>query len=53
MPFSPKAHRLFEFVAHNPAKAKAEGIKVKPTDAARMASEGVKKEATKRGLINR
>lgn len=43
MPYLPKQHRLFEFVAHNPAQAHAEGIKIPQADAARMASEGVKK----------
>ena len=45
MPWSSSQHRLFEFVAHEPGKARAEGIKVKPADAARMASEGVKKDS--------
>jgi hypothetical protein len=48
MPWSPAQHRLFEFVAHNPGKARAEGIKVKPGDAARMASEGIKRDAKSR-----
>ncbi|MDE2104681.1 MAG: hypothetical protein KGL39_46020 [Patescibacteria group bacterium] len=54
MPYSPKAHRLFEFVAHNPAKAKREGIKIKPSAAAKMASEGIKRSPAKgAGMINR
>jgi hypothetical protein len=43
MPWNPAQHRLFEFVAHDPAKAKAEGIDIKPSDAAHMAGEGIKK----------
>lgn len=49
MPYSPKAHRLFEAVAHDPELAKRKGIpqaKVK-----QMAAEGVK--PAKRGLLNR
>ena len=42
MPWSPKQHRLFEFVAHNPEKARREGIKIPQHTAAKMASEGVK-----------
>lgn len=45
MPWSPAQHRLFEFVAHEPEKAKAEGIGVKPSDAAHMAAEGIRTKA--------
>ena len=43
MPWTPAQHRLFEFVAHSPAKAAAEGIKIGQATAQRMASEGIKK----------
>ena len=46
MPWTSKQHRLFEFVKHNPAKARAEGIKIKPSDASRMAAEGVKENSS-------
>lgn len=44
MPWTSAQHRLFEFVAHDPKAAKKEGIDVKPTDAARMAAEGIRKK---------
>lgn len=40
MPWSPKQHRFFEAIAHNPAIAKRSGIP--RATAATMASEGVK-----------
>lgn len=45
MPWSPSQHRLFEFVANNPGKARAEGIKIGQGQAQKMASEGIKKDA--------
>lgn len=52
MPYSPKAHRLFEAAAHDPAIAKARGIP--QAKAAQMASEGIKRASPKkRGMINR
>lgn len=50
MPWSPAQHRLAEFVAHNPAKARAEGIAMKPTAARKMASEGIKPQALAKAL---
>lgn len=44
MPWTPSQHRLFEFVSHDPSKAKKEGIDIKPGDAARMAAEGIRKK---------
>lgn len=40
MPWTPKQHRLFEAVAHDPAIAKSTGIP--RAKAAAMASEGIK-----------
>ncbi len=48
MPWTPKQHRLAEFVKNNPAKAKAEGIGMKPEAAAKMAAEGIKEEPKKK-----
>jgi len=45
MPYNAKQHRLFEAAAHDPKVAKKVGIK--PKDAKRMASEGVKKSEKK------
>ena len=45
MPYTAKQHRLFEFVSHNPGKARAEGIKIPQKTAAKMAHEGIKTEA--------
>lgn len=44
IPFTLKQHKLFEYVKHNPTQAYAKGIKIKPADASKMASEGVKSE---------
>jgi len=44
MPYTLKQHKLFEYVKHNPTQAYAKGIKIKPADASKMASEGVKSE---------
>lgn len=44
MPYSPKAHRLFEAVAHDPALAKKKGIS--QAQARKMAGEGIKREDT-------
>jgi hypothetical protein len=41
MPYSAKAHRLFEAAAHNPQIAKAHGMS--QAEAKKLASEGVKK----------
>ena len=41
MPYLPQQHRLFESAAHNPAVAQRVGIPQQ--QAAKMASEGVKK----------
>lgn len=54
MPYSVKAHRLFEAASHDPAVAKRVGIPQKT--AAKMAHEGVKRDdakPAKTGLINR
>jgi hypothetical protein len=48
MPYTLKQHKLFEYVKHNPQQAYAKGIKIKPKDAAKMASEGVKNAKSKR-----
>lgn len=40
MPWSPKQHRLFELLAHGGTPHN--GANISQTDAARMASEGVK-----------
>ena len=42
MPWTQKQHNLAEFVAHNPGKARAEGISMTPAAATKMAAEGVK-----------
>lgn len=44
MPYTEKQHKLFEFAAHEPGKAKEEGIKIPPKTALKMAGEGIKKE---------
>ena len=41
MPYSAKAHRLFEVAAHNPKVAKAHHMS--QSEAKKLASEGVKK----------
>jgi len=51
MPYDPQQHRLFEFVAHNPKKAHAEGIKISQADASRMASEGIKDKPKKLAAV--
>jgi hypothetical protein len=51
MPYSAKAHRLFEAAEHNPAIAKKYGIP--QATAAKMASEGIKDKAKKTGKILR
>jgi hypothetical protein len=45
MPYNLQQHKLFEAAAHNPKVAKRVGIPV--TTAAKMASEGVKKDPHK------
>lgn len=42
MPWTPAQHRLFEFAAHSPQKARAEGVKIPQAQAAIMAGEGIK-----------
>ncbi len=49
MPWSPSQHRLFEAAAHNPEIAKRKGIP--QTQAATMASEGVKPDPKKLGQM--
>lgn len=44
MPYTWEQHKLFEYVKHNPTQAHAKGIKIKTSDASKMASEGVKNE---------
>lgn len=44
MPYTEKQHKLFEFAGREPEKAKAEGIKIPPKTALKMAGEGIKKE---------
>ena len=41
MPWSPAQHRLFEWAAHNPQAAQAQGYHIPPTQAAKMAHEGI------------
>lgn len=46
MPYTEKQHRLFEAAAHSKSVAKKTGIPQK--EAKHLASEGVKKSATKK-----
>jgi hypothetical protein len=50
MPWTEKQNHLFNFVAHNPSKAKAEGIKIPQKTALRMAHEGIKDNEPKSAI---
>lgn len=50
MPWTAKQHRLFEAIAHGAKPTTAAGARLSQADAAKMASEGVKRKGQQKAL---